>query len=130
MELSVIQPDKPMQNGFIERFNGSYRHGGVHLCVSRTLSKARGHTEQWPQDCHETIPHESLANLTPVEYRSYTTPNVSLSVDSIRRRGQMRKVVRPVFRPRADIRSMPCRWTIGPLTADSPTRCHILEDAN
>jgi len=34
--LEFIKPGKPMQNGFIERFNRSYRESGArHDCVSK-----------------------------------------------------------------------------------------------
>lgn len=48
--LSSIQPGKPMQNGFVKRFNGSYRRGVPDLYVFRTLTEAREHVEQWLQD--------------------------------------------------------------------------------
>ena len=45
--LDFIEPGRPMQNGFIERFNGSYRRGVLDMHVFRTLSEVREHTEQW-----------------------------------------------------------------------------------
>ena len=78
MELSLIQPGKLMQNGFVERHNdGSCRRGILDLYVFRTLTEVREHTEQWLQDSNETIPHESLEHRTPIEYRRLHHPETS-----------------------------------------------------
>lgn len=39
--LDFIEPGRPMQNGFIERFNGSYRCGMLDIHLFRTLSEVR-----------------------------------------------------------------------------------------
>lgn len=77
VELAFIEPGRPMQNGFIERFNGSYRRGVLDLYVFRTLSEVREHTERWLADYNEQIPHDALNDLTPVEYRLHHAPETS-----------------------------------------------------
>ncbi len=77
VELEFIQPGRPMQNGFIERFNGSYRRGVLDMYVFRTLNEVREHTERWRRDYNEQIPHESLNDMTPVEYRQIHQPETS-----------------------------------------------------
>jgi len=66
-ELILVQPGRPMQNGCIERSNGSNRQGVLDLYVFRTLSAAREQTERWPADDNEQIPHDPLQDLTAVE---------------------------------------------------------------
>jgi putative transposase len=75
--LDFIQPGKPMQNGFIERFNGSYRSGVLDMYVFHDLTEVREHSERWRIDYNEHIPHESLNDLTPVEYRLHHHPETS-----------------------------------------------------
>ncbi|UNP27595.1 IS3 family transposase [Lysobacter gummosus] len=75
--LDFIEPGRPMQNGFIERFSGSYRRGVLDMHVFRTLSEVREHTEQWLCDYNGEIPHDSLGGLTPVEFRVHNDPATS-----------------------------------------------------
>ena len=77
VELRFIEPGRPMQNGFIERFNGSYRCGVLDMYVFRNLTEVREHTERWLRDYNEEIPHDSLGDLTPAEYRQLNQPETS-----------------------------------------------------
>ena len=77
VQLEFIQPGRPMQNGFIERFNGSYRKGVLDLYVFRNLTEVREHTERWLYDYNKEIPHNALDGLTPVEYRQFHSPETS-----------------------------------------------------
>jgi putative transposase len=69
--LDFIEPGRPMQNGFIERFNGSFRRGVLDMHVFRNLGEVREQTEQWLADYNAEIPHNSLGGLTPTEFRQY-----------------------------------------------------------
>jgi len=68
VELEFIQPGKPMQNGFIERFNRTYREEVLDMYVFHTIREVRTITGNWLPDYNEVRPHESLGNLTPMEY--------------------------------------------------------------
>jgi putative transposase len=48
--LDFIEPDRPMQNGFIERFNGSFRRGVLDMHVFRNLTEVREQAERWVAD--------------------------------------------------------------------------------
>jgi len=77
VRLEFIQPGRPMQIGFIERFNGSYRKGVLDMYVFRNLTEVREHTERWLHQHNKEIPHTSLNGLTPVEYRQFHNPETS-----------------------------------------------------
>jgi putative transposase len=77
VSLEFIRPGKPMQNGFIERFNRSYREAVLDMYVFRSLEEVREQTEIWMREYNEERPHESLGNLTPREYLLTKQPEIS-----------------------------------------------------
>lgn len=77
VELEFIDPGKPMQNGFIERFNRNYREGVLDMFVFKTLEEVRERTDVWMKDYNEELPHDALGDLTPVEYRVLHHPETS-----------------------------------------------------
>jgi putative transposase len=68
VRLLFIQPGRPMQNGFIERFNRTYRQEVLNCYVFETLGEVRRMTEDWQRRYNEERRHESLGNLTPRQY--------------------------------------------------------------
>lgn len=68
VELEYICPGKPMQNGFIERFNRTYREEILDMYVFKQLSEVRERTEDWIEKYNYERPHESLGNLPPAVY--------------------------------------------------------------
>ncbi|GAB3534872.1 hypothetical protein GCM10027443_22700 [Pontibacter brevis] len=68
ISIRYTQPGKPMQNGFIERFNGSYRREVLDAYLFIELEEVRELTEQWMEEYNTRRPHEALGNLTPKEW--------------------------------------------------------------
>jgi putative transposase len=68
IELTFIQPGKPMQNGIIERFNRTYREEVLDCYVFETLGEVRRMTADWIVRYNEQRPHEALGNLSPRQY--------------------------------------------------------------
>ncbi len=60
VKLEFIEPGKPMQNGFIERFNRSYREAVLDMYLFQTLAEVREQAENWLRECNEERPHEAL----------------------------------------------------------------------
>jgi putative transposase len=75
--LEFIKPGKPMQNGFIERFNRSYREAVLDMYLFQTLNEVREQTETWLKEYNEERPHDSLGDMTPREYLLTQKPEVS-----------------------------------------------------
>ena len=63
-----IQPGKPMQNGFVESFNGSFRDECLNETLFSSLTEARAQITAWKEDYNRNRPHSSLGNLTPCEF--------------------------------------------------------------
>ncbi len=68
IELEFIQPRKPAQNSYIERFNRTYRTEILDMYVFKTLKKVRELTDNWIREYNEERPYSSLNDLTPWEY--------------------------------------------------------------
>lgn len=66
--LQFIQPGKPMQNGFIERNNGSLRKELLDAYLFYTLNEVRLMAEEWQRDYNQERPHEALGFVPPAEY--------------------------------------------------------------
>lgn len=69
VSLQFIQPGKPMQNAFIERFNKSYRTAVLDANHFLDLEQVRQITDDFLEDYNYHRPHESLNNLSPIQYR-------------------------------------------------------------
>jgi putative transposase len=67
IEHIPIQKGKPAQNGYIERFNRSYREGVLDAFILSTINQAQEETDLWMEDYNNNHPHKSLGNKTPAE---------------------------------------------------------------
>jgi len=66
--LAFIRPGKPVENAFVESFNGRFRDECLNMHHFRSVRHARNLIEAWRQDDNEQRPHSSLGNLTPEEF--------------------------------------------------------------
>jgi putative transposase len=70
IKLAFIQPGKPVQNAFVESFNGTLRDECLNLHWFVSLPDARRTIEAWRQDYNRVRPHSSLGRRTPAEFAS------------------------------------------------------------
>ena len=70
VEWHYIAPGKPMQNGFVESFNGRLRDECLNEHLFTNLGEARQIIEEWRIDYNTNRPHTSLNGLSPTEFRS------------------------------------------------------------
>ena len=65
VELVFIRPGKPIENCFVESFNGRFRDECLNLHWFLRLRDARQRIETWRVDYNHVRPHSSLGNLPP-----------------------------------------------------------------
>jgi putative transposase len=68
VKLDLIRPGRPMDNGYIESFNGRLRDECLNAELFSDLLDAREKLDAWRRDYNENRPHSSIGNLTPVEF--------------------------------------------------------------
>ncbi|QEW23815.1 putative transposase OrfB (plasmid) [Marinibacterium anthonyi] len=74
VEWHYIAPGKPMQNGFVESFNGRMRDELLNETMFRNLAHARVVITAWATDYNTERPHSALDYQTPTDYaRTLTT---------------------------------------------------------
>lgn len=68
IEWHYIAPGKPMQNGFIESFNGRFRDELLNETLFSTLGEAGQQIRAWQDDYNHHRPHSGLGSMTPAEF--------------------------------------------------------------
>jgi putative transposase len=65
IEHLLIEPGRPMQNGYIESFNGQFRDECLNEHWLRRCPKARDVIADWRRDYNEVRPHSSCGRIPP-----------------------------------------------------------------
>jgi len=78
--IDYIEPGKPNQNAFIERFNRSLRNEVLDLYLFRSLAQVRQLVGQWRTQHNEQRPHDALGGLPPSVYATQDRKNSSLEL--------------------------------------------------
>jgi len=81
VELAFIRPGKPVENAYVESFNGKFRDKCLNVHYFSTLQEAKDIIRDWRDSYNTFIPHRSLRGLTPQEFsRQNFTEKLSLQV--------------------------------------------------
>ena len=70
---TTSRPGKPIQNAFVESFNGRLRDELLNETLFRSLPHVRSALESWRHDYNTDRPHSRLAWLTPAGYAATFT---------------------------------------------------------
>lgn len=73
--IDYIEPGKPNQNAYIERFNRSYRTEVLDVYLFSSLDEVREITWRWMLEYNEERGHDRLGKMTPAEF--YQNPRSS-----------------------------------------------------
>ncbi len=68
IEINYIQPGKPVQNAYIERFNRLFREDVLDAYIFDNMEQVRMLSEKWMHDYNYNHPHSSLNKKSPIEY--------------------------------------------------------------
>ena len=79
IELNHIEPGKPVQNAFIESFNGRLRDECLNTSWFRNLWEARRRIAAWRTEYNHERPHSSLNYRTPHEYSQACIANQTVT---------------------------------------------------
>lgn len=80
VQLRFIDPGKPVQNAYIESFNGRLRDECLNEHWFTSLSAARTIVEAWRDDYNAVRPHSALGNRTPQEFAQQVVMNTPVGL--------------------------------------------------
>lgn len=73
--LDFSRPGRPIDNAFVESFNGRFREGCLNVHWFLSLDDARAKIEAWRRFYNESRPHSALGDRTPHEFASLAGVN-------------------------------------------------------
>lgn len=74
IRLRYIQPGKPAQNAFIERFNRTYREEVLNAYLFHSTAEAQALSDAWLVDYNERRPHDALGRVPPLTFLPRVLP--------------------------------------------------------
>jgi len=79
VHLHHIQPGKPMQNAFIESFNGTFRDDCLNQHWFSSIAEARLLIEHWRTEYNRLRPHSSIGRIPPDSFASTFTHHQTIT---------------------------------------------------
>lgn len=69
IQVVYAEPGKPMQNGYVERFNRTFREDVLDAYLFNTVAQFNVLANEWRKEYNSKHPHKSLGHKSPTEYR-------------------------------------------------------------
>ena len=66
-KMTFIQPGKPQQNAFVERFNRTVRYEWLSQYYWNDLEEVRIYAIQWMYQYNHERPHMAFGGMTPIQ---------------------------------------------------------------
>ena len=70
VELAFIEPGKPAQNAYIERFNRTYREDVLGAYLLDSIQEVKAITEEWLEEYNSIRPHDALGGIPPYQFKA------------------------------------------------------------
>jgi putative transposase len=86
VQLDFIRPGKPVENAYIESFNGRLRDECLNAELFLTLDDAKTKLAEWKQDYNKVRPHSSLGDIPPSEFAENWISNQPQKVEILNQR--------------------------------------------
>jgi putative transposase len=78
----LIQPGRPMQNGYIESFNGKFREEWLNEQWFQILAQGRTCIAEWRRDYNEVRPRSSLGRIPPAQFAQQHRSNSNAAANT------------------------------------------------
>lgn len=77
VKQAFIQPGKPAQNAFVERFNRTYREDVLDAYLFSTIEEVQAITADWLEEYNTLRPHDALGGLPPYQFKATNIQKMS-----------------------------------------------------
>jgi putative transposase len=68
VKLAFIQPGKPAQNAYIERFNRTFREDVLDAYLFHSIHEVQRFTNDWLEEYNAIRPHQALSDVPPYQF--------------------------------------------------------------
>jgi putative transposase len=79
VQLDFIRPGRPVENSYIESFNGRLRDECLNVEVFFTLADVREKLERWREDYNQVRPHSALNDQSPQTFATTWAPSAAFA---------------------------------------------------